>query len=185
METRDIRIILAGLGALLVLLAIVTPWWTVSFAFSSSGGFGMGPTNGDGQESAGPFDDGEGVIAQSQATVAGLFGLVALGALLAVMVFGILERADALSLPPVVFLATAAGAAFFIVLAAILAATTWPEDMGFWDSDSGSANGFSTSVEAYGAVGWYFAVVAGAVAIAVAVMSVLPAPRVDNAPQAV
>lgn len=136
----------AGL-AVLILVSLVTPWWTVHA--TSSGSFGGFSVN----VSSGPFNDTP--ISTGKAVVSGLLVLFALLGAIAGAVF--LWSVPKLAKWAPLATASAGG---LTLLAVLLAAFTWPENGGFWDSGSGSGGGFSVSATTYASFGWYAAAVA-------------------------
>lgn len=157
MERQNLHVILVGAAALLLLVGLLTPWWTVHGEATSGGA-----TN-ENTESAGPFAANDGLIEDGQAILTGLLVLLAFLATVTALVFvltpAVPDNVRAQTPWPLL------GAAVVALLAILLAATTWPpEDIGFWDSESSSFSGFGMSMQAeatfYANAGWYLTVLA-------------------------
>lgn len=174
MERTQMAGVYAAVLAGICLILMVTPWWGASG--SNSGSFGGMSFNSSAGASAGPFDDGPGLIEGGKATIAGILILVSLlaaGAAAAIL-FVRAEKSRIAAL-------LVGGSGFFVLFVAILAVTTWPPDgMGFWDSNSGSQGAITSQLSTYASFGWYAALVTGGFA-AFVLMRVLglekPAPE--------
>lgn len=160
--------IIAAATALLLLLSLLTPWWTVHAETTGRGSF---PMDVSGRASAGPFDDGGGIIGDAQAVWSGVLVLTGLLAIAAVAVLSFVRPQLAR-----VQIGLSVATAFLVALTAILAITTWPDEggMDFWDSQSGTAMGITFEGTSYAGFGWYTAV-AAAVAAGFATVYALPA----------
>lgn len=146
---------LVALGLLMSAATLVIPWWTVE-------------ASGDGasvSQTARPFSTGgidldfvseNGVIAVGVLALVGVLSMVG-----GLALWGGARQDDEAPPPPSPWLSIAGGA--LMVIAALVAVATWPNsDLGFW----GSLGGGGGSVNASAAVGWYLALIAGAVASA-------------------
>jgi len=168
MDKRLASVVVGGVAALLTLIALLSPWWTLAV----KGGFRVD------DESAGPFDEGkrgnDSLIDDSEAAVAGVLVLAALLCMLAGTGLMFLRQMKREASPGVAKLGPwiVAGASLLLILAAILAITTWPSDdlnMDFWDSQS--VGGFTITTRA--SLGWYLAIAAALAAIVGGVMGAM------------
>lgn len=152
---RTLAVTLTAVAAVVAAVAMFTAWWTVSFEGN----------NASGSESAKPFDDGgdgdNGLIDPGEAVLAGVLVLFGILGLAGAAVLMILYHIEAFR-PSVLFTPwVAVGAAILLLLAAILALATWPDDnTEFWDSASGGGGGFSFTATTAAGLGWYLALTA-------------------------
>lgn len=147
----NLILVLGGLGLVLTIVSVVLPWWTVT---GSAFGFA-------GQQSAAPFTTGgigENVINPAGVDAVGvlcLFGIVSATGGLVLYLVAFRNREPPADPAPWLLLA---GGALYII-GPVVAVVAWPDgDLGFWSS---GGSGFA-SFEAAAAVGWYLALLAGA-----------------------
>lgn len=162
MERSSLHSLLAGIAALLLLLALFIPWWTVDI--ETDGFFG----GNDASESAGPFN-GNDLIEDEQASFAGLLTVVPLLAFVAGAIVQNMRGEPSRMTSSLLF----GVGGLLALIAIVLAATTWPgDDMTFWDSASSDGFGGSLSVNSYAAAGWYLALIGGLLGIVLAMAPV-------------
>ncbi len=157
MDTGTKITALAGVGLLLALVTLAVPWWTIDV------GFGAGSVSVDVK----PFDAGgtEATSDVSEEFVAStgvlLVGFVALAGIVSSMIgtgWWVSSRQnDEVPSPAAGWVITGGGVG--LVLAAVLAAGTWPSgELGFWDSIAAGGN---VALASSASLGWYGALLAG------------------------
>lgn len=159
---RTLVSVLLGVGLLLGLISMVLPWWTVEGAV---GEFAAGMD-------AKPFDTGDlgdqvstmGVMSVGVLTVFGVVAAAGGGALW----LSLSSKGETVT-PPAWWLMIAGGILF--VMAPIVAAATWPsDDLGFWVSIGADRFGLSAAAN----VGWYMALLAGALMATAGIVGLQP-----------
>ena len=152
MQQNHATAIVLGASAALIVLALVTPWWTVAVS-------GTTPITAEPfaetSTSAQPFD-GNGATDNSNAVIA---GILLLSALVATVAATTLLAGRPARVQVATTLATSAG---FLLLVSAVLATMWPpEGVGFWDSWSKPFGGGTATTSVYASFGWYAASLAG------------------------
>lgn len=140
--------LLAGAGLLIAAVGLVVPWWTGSF---EAGGF-------EAQSPTSPFNPGPGAD-ETAVTIVGILDVVgligAIGGLVLWLRSG--DEPELADRDPASWLWLGSGG--FLLVAALSAALTWPEnDLGFWSSSGGSTFAAGTGAD----IGWYLTILAGA-----------------------
>lgn len=149
----NLILLLGSVGLILMIVSVVLPWWSVSGGFSGASG----------EQTAAPFNTGgmgDGVINAVGVDAVGvlsLFGIVSATGGLVLYLAAYRRREEPAE--PAPWLLIAGGALY--IIGPVVAVVAWPEgDLGFWSSASAGAATFETAA----AVGWYLAMVAGALA---------------------
>lgn len=142
--------VLLAVAALLALIALFLPWWSVNSTMSG-GAFGTVK----GTDDAAPFDD-----RVDGAVLTGVFWVVALLAVVATVVLVLAPMGT----PPWVPVATASAGALLLILLPLLAIVTWPgSGASFWGTETARNAASSVTSSRYANVGWYIALVSGLV----------------------
>lgn len=178
MDKKAFAFALTGLGAVLCLVCLFAPWWTVSGTYTS--GFGVDKTT----KSARPFSDGGDIIEGSAALIAG--GLVLAGAL-AIGTSAVFSGLAFQAKRPANVLTPWLGLAGSLALlsAVVLAYTTWPPDgFAFWDSSNSGVGGIRASETYAAGLGWYLAVIAVLVCAAGGIYGLLQSRASETRPAA-
>ncbi len=165
----NLILLLAGVGLVLTIVSVVLPWWNVT---GSAFGF-------TGQQSAAPFSTGgmgENVINAAAVDAVGvlcLFGIVSVTGGLVLYLAAFRNQEEVAD--PAPWLLLAAGALY--IIGPVVAVVAWPDgDLGFWSQGSG---GFA-SFESAAAVGWYLALVAGALTGGAGMVGIEPLTEQDQ-----
>lgn len=165
----NLILLLGSVGLVLMIVSVVLPWWSVSGGFSGASG----------EQTAAPFNTGgmgDGVINAVGVDAAGvlcLFGIVAATGGLVLYLVAFRRREEPAE--PAPWLMIAAGALY--IIGPVVAVVAWPEgDLGFWSSGSAGAATFETAA----AVGWYLAMVAGALTGAGGIAGIEPPEEADQ-----
>lgn len=159
----NLIVLLAGVGLILMIVTVVLPWWSVSGA-----AFGF-----SGEQTAAPFSTGgmgDNVISSVGVDAVGvlcLFGIVSATGGLVLYLMAYRKREEPPE--PAPWMMIAAGALY--IIGPVVAVVAWPQgDLGFWSSASAGAATFETAAS----VGWYLAMVAGALAGAGGIAGIEP-----------
>lgn len=165
----NLILLLGGVGLVLMIISVVLPWWSVSGGFSGVSG----------EQTAAPFNTGgmgDGVINSVGVDAVGvlcLFGIVSATGGLVLYLVAYRRREEPAD--PAPWLLIAAGALYLI--GPVVAVVAWPDgDLGFWSSASAGAATFETAA----AVGWYLAMVAGALAGGGGIAGMEPPPEEEQ-----
>lgn len=162
----NLILLLGSVGLVLMIITIVLPWWSVSGA-----AFGF-----SGEQTAAPFNTGgmgDNVISSVGVDAVGvlcLFGIVSATGGLVLYLMAYRKREEPAE--PAPWMMIAAGALY--IIGPVVAVVAWPEgDLGFWSSGGGSFGTFETAAS----VGWYLAMVAGALTGGAGIAGIEPPPE--------
>jgi DNA-directed RNA polymerase subunit RPC12/RpoP len=180
---REPALFLTGVAVALCAVALFAPWWTAEAEFGGK----------EESSSARPFDDGDNLVKDGEASTAGLLVLAALAGLGGgAYLLWTARRASGAPKPftPLLILGGSAG----LALALVLAVTSWPRgDVSFWDTVREDLGGTTVTATVRAGLGWYMAALAVIAGLAggsksralVAVPgAVPPVPGAPSAPQA-